>query len=86
MNELVKPLKWTEERGLNSDIAYNHVISVTPFGRFVISWKGWKDNPTYCIEETPWLEYGGVANTLDDAKYKANCMLCERVLACLNVE
>jgi hypothetical protein len=38
----IKPLIWTDEQKSNDEISYNHVIAETPFGRFLITWKGWK--------------------------------------------
>jgi len=53
----IKPLKWTDPQPANSEISYSHVISETPFGRIVITWKGWKEYASYDIEEVPWNSY-----------------------------
>ena len=67
----IKSLVWTEEKKPNDEIRYNHVIAVTPFGRFLVTWKGWKkyDSPT--IDETPWGGWGGVGVDLQAAKETA---------------
>jgi hypothetical protein len=42
---------------------------VTPFGRFLLTWKGWKDEPSYGFDETPWgeVEYHGW-NSVEEAQ------------------
>jgi hypothetical protein len=54
-------LSWTAPQEANEKIRYNHTIAETPFGRFVLTWKGWKDYPIYGFDETPWdgVEYHG---------------------------
>jgi hypothetical protein len=71
-SEQVEPpssgLQWTENRQPNEECRYNHCKAETPFGRFLITWKGWKryDDPT--VDETPWGDWYGVFNSVDDAK------------------
>lgn len=50
----VKPLDWhgPYKPGQN-DIPYDHVIAETPLGRISISWKSWKDYPSYCSHDYP---------------------------------
>ena len=49
-------LTWTTfECGENS-IPYNHSIAETPFGRFLITWKAWKDMPSYDLDESPFKD------------------------------
>ena len=80
---MIKPLIWSEPHPPNKDIRYDHVRAETPFGNFLITCKSWKkyDSPT--IDETPWGDYFGCGDTIDDAK-----KLCEeeyerRVRECL---
>ena len=49
-------IRWTEEREANQEVSYNHIIGETQFGRFVLTWKGWKEDPFHGIgfDETPW--------------------------------
>ncbi|MGL5487877.1 MAG: hypothetical protein ACRDC6_16550 [Shewanella sp.] len=56
---MIKQLKWSESISPNERIRYDHCIAETPFGRFVVTWKGWKkyDSPT--VDETPWDSFGG---------------------------
>ncbi|WP_425401214.1 hypothetical protein [Algiphilus sp.] len=82
-DERVKPLEWTEPQQPNDEFSYNHVTAQTPFGRFVITWKGWKehDNPT--IDETPWGDFGGVGCDLMGAKTIAEAEYTKRVVNAL---
>lgn len=47
-------LVWSENKRPNEGCWYDHCEAVTPFGKFVITWKSWKkfDSPT--IDEFPW--------------------------------
>ena len=76
-------LQWTEPTPPNEYWHYNHIEAMTPFGKFVIKWKGWKEYPSYDIEETPWGEWLGSFNTLEDAKVKAEEAWVLKVQACL---
>lgn len=54
-------LKWSEPSPPTSGCRYDHVTAETPFGRFLLTWKSWKEAPSYGFDETPWndLEYHG---------------------------
>jgi hypothetical protein len=54
-------LAWSDPAKPNEECRYNHSIAQTPFGRFLLTWKGWKDDPGYGFDETPWkeIEYRG---------------------------
>ena len=49
-------LNWSTPSPPNEKYHYDHTIAETPFGRFLLTWKGWKDNPGYGFDETPWNE------------------------------
>jgi hypothetical protein len=34
---------------------YNNVTAMTLFGEILITWKSWKDYPTFCVDEPDWL-------------------------------
>lgn len=55
MNKLIS-LKWTESSPPTKECPYNHSIADTPFGRFLLTWKSWKDDPQYGFDETPWKD------------------------------
>ena len=42
-------LSWSNEQQPNTEIRYNHVISVTPIGNFTIEWQEWKENDRMCV-------------------------------------
>ena len=65
-------LEWTENRPPLRDVcSYDHCIAETPFGRFLLTWKGWKTHWSGGLgfDETPWDEvaYHGWTS-IDDAK------------------
>ena len=85
-SEQVEPpssgLQWTENRQPNEECRYNHCIAETPFGRFLITWKGWKryDDPT--VDDTPWGDWYGVFNSIDEAKTACQREFDVKVKAC----
>lgn len=76
-------LEWSEHRTPNSDCHYNHTVADTPFGRFLLAWKGWKDYPAYGFDETPWgeVEYHGW-DTVEEAQEWAEQEMARRIEAC----
>ena len=52
MNNKLK-LIWSLTQEPDEKVHYNHVYAETPFGRILITWKGWKEYPAYDIEEMP---------------------------------
>jgi hypothetical protein len=75
-------LQWSDPQPPNESVPYNHVTAPSPFGDFLITWKGWKkyDSPT--IDESPW-GYGGSGGDVDDAKRIAQAEFERRVFACI---
>jgi hypothetical protein len=61
-------LNWSEERQPCEECRYNHCIAETPFGRFLISWKGWKDYPAVTVDEAPFGEWFECWNSVEKAK------------------
>jgi hypothetical protein len=61
-------LIWSEERQPCEECRYNHCIAETPFGRFLISWKGWKDYPAVTVDEAPFGEWFECWNSVEKAK------------------
>ena len=78
----ISALKWSEEREPNDEVSYDHVKAETPFGRFLITWKGWKDHDSPTVDETPWGDYWDSFCSVEDAKeacfkeYKARIRAC----------
>lgn len=77
-------LEWTMPAAPNDIHHYNHTIAETPFGRFLLTWKGWKDYPAYGFDETPWggVEYHGWG-TVEEAQEWAAQEMERRIAACL---
>jgi hypothetical protein len=64
-------LSWSEERQPCEECHYNHCIAETPFGRFLISWKGWKEHPAVTAvtaDETPFGDWFECWNSVEEAK------------------
>ena len=59
-------LSWSREQQPNTEIRYNHVISVTPTGNFTIEWKGWKEYDSKAVYLDGW--YLESFSTLEEAK------------------
>jgi hypothetical protein len=72
-------LQWTENMPPCEDCRYDHCTAETPFGRFLISWKSWKqfDSPT--VDETPWGDWYGAFNSVDEAKAACQKEMDERL-------
>ena len=45
------PIKWTPDG--DKTCGYNNWLGETPFGRILITWKGWKEDPDACVDEFP---------------------------------
>lgn len=72
-NSYFKSLVWSENFKPNNICSYDHCIADTPFGQFLISWKSWKDYPSFTIDEAPGsLELYTRYNLLKDAKQECN--------------
>ena len=61
-------IKWT----LNGDkhCGYNNWLGETPFGRILITWKGWKEIHDACVDEFPG-ELPAIYGLPDEVKNKA---------------
>ena len=79
----VKPLVWSDESAPNDYCSYNHSFADTPFGRYQIEWKGWKDYPNFTIDFGGNLldQYPG--NTLEEARAAAQAHFDAAVLSAL---
>ena len=69
-------LIWTEPAPPGNGCYYDHAIAETPFGRFLLTWKSWKDDPGYGFDETPWgeVEYHGWNAVAEAQKWAAEEM------------
>ena len=82
----LKPrLTWSKPAPPNDQCGYTHTFAVTPFGRFLLTWKGWKESPDYGFDETPWgnAEYHGW-DSVEDAQNWAAGEMARRIDAMLS--
>lgn len=84
--EDIKPLQWSVRYKPNSDIRYDHVIANTAFGKFLITWKGWKETNDAEIEETPWGGYMSDMGTVEELKQIAEQEWQKRLLSCIKTD
>lgn len=85
----VKPLAWTDESAPTESCRYNHVEAMTPFGRFLITWKGWKGDDWPTVDEVPWEGYDstfGPHPDLEEAKAACEQEFARRINECLSPE
>ncbi len=76
---MANPLEWTPAAPSNSGCPYDHTRAKTPFGDYLVTWKSWKDYPSYGLEFAD--EYLTTENTLPDAKLAAQEDFDRRVAA-----
>lgn len=73
-------LQWTENRKANELIKYDHCLADTPFGRFLLTWKSWKEFPSYAFDEKPWEGWDeGVFNSVEEAQDWAQLEYSKRI-------
>jgi hypothetical protein len=86
--ELDKPegegpsLQWTDNMPPSEACRYDHCIAETPFGRFLITWKSWKEYDSPTVDETPWGDWYAAFNSVDDAKAACQQGMNERLTRC----
>lgn len=68
----MRELKWTDPASPDADCPYDHVSAETPFGTIRITWKGWKDYPSYDVDVHPIADFFESYDTLEDAKKGAS--------------
>lgn len=79
----VKPIEWSEELEANGrDSNYNHVKGTCPIGTFIITWKGWKDYPSYDVESSV-ADIHISGNSLEEVKKLCEEYYASKVLDCL---
>jgi hypothetical protein len=44
-------IKW--EKDADKECHYNNWVGITPFGKILITWKGWKEYHDACVDEFP---------------------------------
>ena len=72
-------LQWTDNMPPSETCRYDHCIAETPFGRFLITWKSWKEYNSPTVDETPWGDWYAAFNSVDDAKAACQQGMNERL-------
>lgn len=80
-------LPWSEPSRANEKCRYDHTFVDTAFGRLLLTWKSWKDDPSYGFDEVPWGDFGTVEyrdwNSVEEAQLWAEEELERRLLEAL---
>jgi hypothetical protein len=79
----VTQLEWSEPSPPNSQCGYHHTYADTPFGSFLITWKGWKEEDAPTLDLSPCGEFYCGA-TIDDVKQEAQKQFERAVMRCLS--
>lgn len=78
-------LNWSPITQPNDECPYTHVTAETMFGRFLLTWKGWKEQPLAgaSFDETPWGYEPAVDqwDTLEEALVWATMEFVKRIAA-----
>lgn len=75
-------LYWTENMPPSESCRYDHCIAETPFGRFLITWKSWKEYDSPTVDETPWGDWYVAFNSIDAAKAACQQEFNKRLARC----
>lgn len=79
-------MEWSKPQKATAEVWYDHITAITPLGKIIIDWKGWKEDPQYDISLKFIAGYGDytgeyrIGNTydLEEAKEKAEDWLREK--------
>lgn len=83
MDMKLKTLEWSPELPPDGkDHFYNHTSAVTPLGKFLITWNGYEDDPSYNLSVTPWGESFYGIHSIKEAKDWAQSEFQRRVTEC----
>ena len=85
MSIKIKPLIWSIEKSGNETCSYDHVRAETPLGEFLITWKSWKERPSYDIQAYDDGKWLGSEYTLELAKEFAEIEYQKKIMECLDV-
>ena len=80
---MIKPIEWSAELEPYEKVRYNHVTASTPFGDFLITWKGWKSFDSFVVEETPWGDWYEPFFSLEEAKIECELLFQQKLKSCL---
>lgn len=80
-----KQIEWGEVSPPNEQVRYDHVIGMTPLGRVLITWKGWKKLSAPTIDEMPGCDgfFGAGYDTVQEAMVAAQAAFDELIGRCI---
>ncbi len=84
----LKPLVWTEVSKPNEECRYDHVKAETPLGVILITWKSWKEDKEYVVDEHPVKDvaFNIWEDDLENTKRVCEEKLLEGILQLLEVD
>jgi hypothetical protein len=76
-------LQWSDEKPPNENCPYNYCFAMTPFGRILLTWKGWKPRHDIAVtaDETPFGEFFDCWNSVEEAKAQIQAEYNRRLAA-----
>jgi hypothetical protein len=80
---MIKQISWSEPAAPSGLCSYHYVVGQTAIGYYLITWKDWKDYPSYCVEKTPFNEWLMAGGSLEEAKQAAWEDFQRKILSCL---
>lgn len=75
-------IRWSAVQKPNGECGYTHLIGDTPFGRILITWKGWKETHDMMLDESPWGQSAYVGSTVEAAKATVEAEFNKRLALC----
>lgn len=83
-----KLIEWCGPYSPSKKIPYDHLIGVTPIGKYVISWKSWKEYDYPTVDSTPFErdEFFGAFSSVAIAQLKCQGDFNARIESCIGDE
>lgn len=78
------PLAWTDVQKPDEACPYTNVSAETPFGRLLITWKGWKEGNSPTLDDSPWGSTGYAGENVESAKRNVEAEFRRRLAMCFN--
>jgi hypothetical protein len=75
-------LAWSEVRAPNAECPYTHVVADSPFGRLLLTWRGWKEYDCPTLDESPWGATGYAGGDVEEAKRNVEAEFARRLALC----
>ena len=79
----IKNIVWGEAKSPNNKCSYDHCVGKSPLGKWLITWKSWKEQKSFDIDESPFGYVGGYGDTLEEAQQIAQKEFEQKILNCI---